>query len=102
MGIIAASAVRADSEGPSGFSLASIWMPDSGLANFGRCAKARCASVRPEIEAKVDVAAAMRMNERRETPLQAPGSRIGAAIGVTPEGQDRWFVAPGRRKKVKW
>ena len=90
IGIIAASAARAGSEGPKGFSLASMWMPDSGLANLGRWAKARWASVRPEIEANAEEAAATRRKLRREKPLQAIGSETGADIGRTPKDGMGW------------
>src|SRR5579871_5977707 len=68
-------ALRAESQGPMGFSLASMWMPRLGSAKLGRAAQARCDSVMGKV-ARAEAPAAKRKKERREMPLQA-GSEIG-------------------------
>src|SRR3954471_13755307 len=68
--MISIMAWRAASEGPIGFSLASMWMPLLGSANLIWAARARCASVRMGTVASAEAPAAKRKNERRETPLQ--------------------------------
>src|SRR5215831_186316 len=76
-------ACRAASEGPMGFSLASMWMPLLGSLKWGRAAIARWDSVRMGIVASADAPAAKRKNERREKPLQAAES-VGDCICITP------------------
>src|SRR5215472_1054720 len=78
---------RAASEGPMGFSLASMWMPLLGSANVGRAACARCDSVRMGMVASADAPAAKRKNERRENALQTAGSR---ADGICVNSSVGW------------
>src|SRR4051794_34309871 len=78
-------ALRAASEGPMGFSLASIWMPLLGSANLGSCAMARWDSVRMGRLASAEAPAAKRKKLRREIPVGASGSEAGY-IGRTPLG----------------
>src|SRR5258708_40277419 len=81
--MISIIAWRAPSEGPIGFSLASMWMPRLGSLKWGRAAIARRDSVRMGMVASADAPAAKRKNERRERPLQATGS-MGDCIGENP------------------
>src|SRR5215469_1739490 len=69
---------RAASDGPMGFSFASMWMPLLGSANFGSAACARWASVRMGTVASAEAPAAKRKKERRENALQAAGEDVGA------------------------
>src|SRR3954447_20025549 len=84
--MISIMAWRAASEGPIGFSLASMWMPLLGSANLIWEARARCASVRMGTVARAEAPAAKRKNERRERPLQAAVSMADGICVNSSEG----------------
>ena len=82
--MMAAIAWRAPSDGPIGFSLASMWMPWSEGANFGMAACARCASVTNGSPASAEEAAAARRKLRREIPPERECGETGNIIDGTP------------------